>query len=177
MKETEKITGRVVVVLTNTVTGEKKVQVTNNIVTNAGDLYYAERGVNTAVPTNFTDGGGTFDGIMELYSGSSAAPDKANDRSDLATLAPSSGKAMDSTYPKLDDDDSDNTGAGAGVITYRVSYSTGEANATDIADVVITNPGPTSGEPLLMHAEFSGTFTKTSSDTLKVFVNHTMTGV
>ncbi len=169
----------VVAVLTDK-NGKTRTFQTRNIVTDAGDLYYAERGAAVAVPTNFVDGGGAFDGVMELYDNSPAnsAPAKGNDRSNLTgTLAPSSTKAMDATYPLVNDPDGDNTGAGTDVVTYRVSYTTGEANAADITDVIITNPTPGASEPLLMHAEFGAAFTKTSSDTLKVFVNHQLNGV
>ena len=47
------IKGLVVVVLTNVDTGEKRTYETKNIVTDAGDLYYAESGANEA-QTNFT---------------------------------------------------------------------------------------------------------------------------
>jgi hypothetical protein len=163
--------------LQNRKTGEKRTHVTKNIVTAAGDLHYAERLANV-IPTDFTDVAGDFDGILELYAGAqSASPDKANDRSDLADLVADSGQAMDSGYPKLDDDDSDNSGAGAGVLTYRVSYATGDANSADIDNLAITNPSPAADEPLLMHAEFDTPFEKTSDDTLKVFINHTLAGV
>jgi len=171
------ITGRVVVVLENQRTGEKRTYVSKNIVTDAGDLFYAERAVKTAVPTNFTDGSGDFDGIIELYNGASSAPAKGNDRSSLAGLVSGSGKALSATYPKLNDGDVDNTGAGADIVSYSTSYSKPEANAVGIADIVITNPSPGASEPLLMHAEFSPAFSKTSDDTLKVFVNHRMNGV
>jgi len=130
----------------------------------------------TPVPTNFTDVNGTFDRIMELYDGASGAPAKGNDRSHLVDLVTGSAKVIDSGYPTVNDADGDNAGAGTDVATYRVSYTTGEANASAIADVIITNPSPGASEALLMHAEFTP-FAKTSSDTLKVFVNHTFTGV
>lgn len=183
-KQKSKVLGRLVVVLENQKTGEKRVYTSKNIVTNAGDLYYAERGALlttgtpiSPVPTNFTDTNGVPDMIMELYNGASSAPAKGNDRSAMAGLVTGSAKAMDTGYPKVNDADSDNTGAGVDIITYRVSYLTSEANASNIADVILTNPTPGASEPLLMHAEFGAPFTKTSSDTLKVFVNHEMLGV
>lgn len=173
------VNSRVVVVLEDKATGEKRRFESKNIVTDAGDLYYAQRGVN-ATPTNFTTGA-TFDGIMELYTNAgtpNAAPGKANTRANLTgTIAPSSAKVIDATYPLVNDADGDNTGAGVDVVTYRTSYLTTEANAVDITDVIITNPSPGASEPILMHAEFGAAFTKTSSDTLKVFINHTMSGV
>ncbi len=182
-----RIKGTVVAVLTNIHTGEKRTFKTENIVTDAGDLYYAERGALlttgtpiSPVPTNFTDTNGVPDMIMELYDDTPAnnAPGKTNDRGDLlGTIAPSSAKAIDATYPQVNDGDADNTGAGVDIITYRVSYLTSEANAADTTDVILTNPSPGATEPLINHAEFTASFTKTSADTLKVFVNHEMLGV
>lgn len=172
------VRGFAVAVLESQTTGLRSFFRTRNLVTNAGDLFYAERGVAQTVPTNFTTAGGVFDGIMELYNGASPAPAKTDIRSTLVGLVSGSAKAMDATYPKLNDGDTDNPGpVGTDIITYRVSYTTAEANASAIADVIITNPSPAAGEALLCHFEFASTFTKTSSDTLKVFLNHTMNGV
>ena len=180
-KEPMRVINTKVVVVIERKDGTKETHESKNIVTNAGDLFYAERGVKTSIPTNFVDGSGDFDGIMELYSDAgtpNAAPAKGNDRSNLTgTLATGSAQAMDSTYPKVNDGDSDNTGAGTDIVTYRVSYATGDANLANISDVIITNPSPGASEALLMHAEFGSSFTKTSSDTLKVFVNHQLNGV
>ncbi len=170
--------GSIAVCLTNIHTGKKRIFEMKNIVTDAGDLYYAERsgGAPTPpTPTNFT-AALIFDGIMELYAGASAAPAKGNDRSAMVALVTASAKAMDATYPKINDDDTDNPGRAADIITYRVSYTTGEANNATIEDVIITNPSPGASEPILMQAEFT-TFAKTSSDTLKVWVNHQPLGV
>jgi len=181
------IRGNVVVVLENQITGKKRTYVSKNIVTDAGDLYYAERGALlttgtpiSPVPTNFTDTNGVPDMIMELYRNSPVnnAPDKAANRSDLlGTIAPSSAKVMDATYPLVNDPDGDNIGSDVDIITYRVSYLTSEANLADITDVILTNPSPGASEPVITHAEFPASFSKTSADTLKVFVNHRMNGV
>ena len=183
-KQKSKIKGRLVVVLTNVRTGVKRIFESKNIVTDDGDLYYAERGalltVGTPispVPSNFTDANGVPDMIMEMYDNSGGVPAKGNDRSDLGTIITGSAKAIDATYPQVNDGDGDNTGAGTDIITYRVSYTTGEANSAGIADVILTNPTPGASEPLIMHAEFGTPFEKTSSDTLKVFINHEMLGV
>ena len=175
--------GSVVAVLFDKYGNVKDHRHVKNIVTDAGDLYYAERGALlttgtpiSPVPTNFTDTNGVPDMIMSLFDGASAATDKANDYSDLVGLVTGSAKAMDSGYPKVNDGDSDNTGAGVDVVTYLVSYLTSEANSATIDDVILTNPSPGGSEPILMHAD-GLSVAKTSSDTLKVFVNHTMLGV
>lgn len=167
---------KVVVVLEDGSSGLKRTHVSKNIVTDAGDLFYAQRAVGTN-PNHFTDGAGVFDGIIEMYNGASASPAKGNNRSNLVGLVSGSAKAMTATYPKINDSDVDNTGAGVDIVTYSVSYSKVEANATNIADIIITNPSPGASEPLLMHAEFAAPFTKTSNDTLKVFINHTLNGI
>lgn len=181
------IEGRVCAILRDGYGVTQDVFETKNTVTDNGDLFYSYMASycvapsTTVVPDNlFTDNAtpSLFDGVMELYSGVTVAPSKSADRSGLTngTVAPSSEKAMDSGYPKRNDTDTDNTGKGTDVITYKVSYTTAQANATGIDDVVITNPSPGASENLLMWADGLGSFTKTSSDTLVVYVNHTMNG-
>ena len=179
------VRGQVVVVLTNTTTGKKRTYEARNLVTTPGSQYYAERGALLTsgtpigpVPSNFTDTNGVPDMVMELWSDAgtpNSAPAIGNDYDDmLGTLATGSSQAIDGTYPLVNDTgDADNTGDGPEVLTYRVSYATGDANLANISDVILTNPSPGAAEPLLMHAEFGAPFTKTSADTLKVFVNHT----
>lgn len=167
IKERLGVSGTVVIVLQNIFTLEKKIMRCKNIVTDAGDLHYAQRAVAESLTNAF--------GIMELGS-AGATPGKSSNRSNITTKIASSQKAFDGTYPKRNDDDADNTGAGVDIVTFRVSYTTGEANDAAIDRVFITNTSPGASEALLMYAEFTS-FAKTSSDTLKMFVNHTFTGV
>jgi len=151
-----------------------------NTVTNDGDRYYSYRGANEQ-PTDdyFTTGSAlAFDGIMELYKSVSAAPSKSAVRSGLTSgvLITGSDQSMDSNYPKSDDQDAANTGKDPDAITYKVTYATGDANDSGIDDVIITNPSPSAGDKMLMWADGLGSFTKTASDTLVVYVNHQMTG-
>ena len=178
--ETVGIKGTVVAVLTNTVTGEKKTVKVKNIVTNEGDRYYAERGALltpgatiSPVPLNFTDAFGAPDMEMSLFT-TGAAPTKSSVFNTPTSFVTGSTKAMDSGYPKTNDVDADNTGAAIDSVTYLVSYLTSEANGT-IDDVVLANPGAAGANPVLMHADGLAV-TKTSADTLKVFVNHNFLG-
>lgn len=179
--KTVQIRGLVCAVRKNEKTGIFEIHETENIVTNDGDLFYAERAaLLTAgtpigpVPTNFTDANGVPDMIMELYDNTGSAPGKASDRSTPGTII-GTGKVIDATYPQVNDGDADNTGAGTDIVTYRVSFTTAEVNGA-IDDVILTNPSPGASEPCIMHADGLAV-TKTSSDTLKVFVNHTFNGV
>lgn len=135
-----------------------------NVVTDDGDQYYAEA---AAGAPSWAVGG------MRLGT-DNTAPTKSD--TDVTSFLSGSGKAMDSGYPKTNDDDTDNTGAGADIVTWRVSYGTGEANGTGIVELAIVD-NITTPTKALAHALFSAGFDKTSSDTLKVFVNHTMNGV
>ncbi len=173
MNEKGTIKGLVVVVLTNVKTGKKYTYETINIVTDAGDLHYAERGASEA-PTNFTTG-------ASEYGTAGNAVTKGVDRSNaITTKTTGSLIEIDATYPTTADPDGDNTGSGADIVSWRFSYGTGDGNDTTIDRLTITNwAGGTPGasEPLLMYALFGSSFTKTASDTLKIFVNHTFTGV
>lgn len=137
----------------------------SNIVTDEGDKYYASGAIGT--PAWAVAG-------MRLGTGVTA-PGKAN--TDVVTFLAGSGKAVDAGYPKVSDDDTDNAAnAGVKVVTWRVSYGTAEANGTGIAELALVD-NITTPTKALNRALFTAAFDKTSSDTLKVFVNHTFAGV
>ena len=162
--------GRVIAILTNQDTGLVRVYETHNIITDAGDTYYAQRGA-AETPTN------AFDSLW-LGTSASSAPAKANDSDDL-TYITSTAKTVKSTYPKTNDTgDSDNTGDGVDVVTWTFEYATTDFIHSAITDGMIGVGAYGASEPALTHFEFSGgSFEKTSSDTLKVIINHTFTGV
>jgi len=162
-----RLRGEVLLILTNERTGEKRRIRSHNIVTDAGDVFVAQKHAGET-PTN------AF-GIMELGTAGDA-PSKGSNRSNMTTKVANSQKAFDSGYPKTNDDDPDNTGAGVDVTTRRVSYTTAEANAAAIDRLILTNVTPGASEPVLDYATMTAV-TKTSSDTLKVIVNITQNGV
>jgi hypothetical protein len=137
-----------------------------NIVTDAGDIFYAQQGANET-PTNVF-------GIHELAS--AGTPGKSANRSAFTFIA-NTQKAHTATYPKTNDGDADNTGAGTDVVSYLASYGKADFNHAAVSHGMITNTSPGASEPLLTGYAFSAPFEKTADDTLKVFVNHTMTGV
>jgi hypothetical protein len=63
------------------------------------------------------------------------------------------------------------------VRTSRASYSAASFNNSAITHAWITNPSPGSSEPLYTGFAWASSINKTSSDTLKVFHNATITGV
>ena len=161
------------IVKENQDTGEKTWYHAKNIVTNDGDLYYAQKSVGGTPTSDF----GGSDGRMELRTGS-ATPAKAHVYSDVTTPITASRKIKDGAYPKTADDDSDNTGSGADIVTWRTSWTTSDFNATAIIGGCfhVGGASPASGSKLLTHFSITS-FNKTASDTLKIFVNHTFNGV
>ena len=146
-----------------------------NLVTNDGDKYYAKQAYEEAHASNedFSDSTAR----IELQNPSSAdTPAKGDAYQQVSNPVTASRKAFDSNYPKTNDGDSDNTGSGVDVVTYLTSWTTSDFNATGIKGGCIhENASPVNATKLLTHFTISS-FDKTSSDTLKVFVNHTMNG-
>jgi hypothetical protein len=154
-----------------------------NIVTDDGNLYYAQRAALltvgatiSPVPTNFTDANGVPDMIMG-YGTAGNAPATTSDRSDITSISTGSELALDSGYPLTNDADGDNTGAGTTVCTYHREYAAGVGTDTGIDRVFLTNPSPGASEVLISYAVLSPSVNKAAGDTLKIFVNHTFLGV
>ena len=140
----------------------------HNIVTSAGDVYYSQMAAGVAVTNDFKGANSR----NEFRTG--ADTPAAGDTYDSVNGTQTGTKhALDATYPKCPDTDTDNTGLGTTTATYRYSYTTAEGNVTGIiGGSVFAVTSPTTGTPLLCHYSIS-TFDKTSSDTLKFYVNHT----
>ena len=158
--------GNILIILKNEKTGEERVIEGKNIVTNDGDAYYAQAACGETPDDDFSAGG------IRLGTGFTSA-DK--DDTDVDTEDSDGRLDIDAGYPKTDDDDSDNSGSGADIVTWRFSYATGEGNITDIDELAIVDD-KTTPTAALCHAQIDPAFTKTSSDTLKIFVNHTFNG-
>lgn len=137
----------------------------SNIVTNAGDLHYAQKGAGES-PTN------AF-GVHELAS--AGTPGKAANRSSFTPIA-STEKANTGGYPTTNDQDADNTGAGTDIVSFLATYAKADFNHAAITHGMMTNVTPGASEPILTGYAFAASFAKTADDTLKVFVNHEFTG-
>jgi len=103
------------------------------------------------------------------------APLKDDIHGDLANYIAGSSSIVVTGYPANGDTDPDNSGSGNAVISWRFSYAKGDFNSGVVQGVIVTT-SPTSDSELLTHFVFATTFTKTSDDTLVVFVNHTVLG-
>ena len=154
-----------------------------NIVTNDGDLYYAQSAV-AETPTSDFDGA---NGRLVLRNAAAAAtPAKTDTYNELNVsgtgaldAAATDYQALNATYPKTNDADGDNTGTGTDIVTWLYDWLTSELNTTGIVGggiVVKSADPPANADKLLNHFTIAS-FDKTSSDTLKMFVNHTINGV
>lgn len=160
------IAGSVLAIVTDEKTGRCRVHKTRNIVTDAGDIYYAQQGANETPTNNFTQ--------MEL--GSAGTPGKSATTSSF-TLIASTAKTVKATYPKTSDADADNTGDGADVVTWTFEWSAADFNHSAITHGWIVVSGHGAGAAILTGFAFAASFAKAATDTLKVIVNHTFNGV
>lgn len=176
------------VVLTKT-DGTKHWFYGKNIVTNDGDIYYAKRacGETPASNENFGAVSGGAGATCILQNPSSAdTVAKTDAYGQVSNPIVTSGAQKDCTsgYPKTNDSETDNTGRGTDVVTYKFSWTTSQIDTSSgnaITGGCIVDKAATLGSSvkILTHWNFSSpsSFHKTSTDTLTLYVNHTMNGV
>lgn len=158
------------VVLTNEKTGEVTVIPGRNLVTNAGDQWYAESAcaetptndfVNLYLATACSEGGGD--------------PTKTSNYSHF-TLHAGSEKAPTGGYPKSDDDDGDNTGAGVDIVSWAYAYGTGDGPFVAVTHSFISVVTASGSDPILNGYKWGAAWGKDASTSAKVFANHEMLG-
>lgn len=152
---------------------------THNIATDIADQFYAEKAVGDTPTNDFLNANNR----CEL--GNDSTPDpiaKGDTYSDLDIPITASRQTITATYPKVSDDDTDNTGGGADIVSWDYGWTisdfdTDAANNVQAGVIHLGGASPVGGTVLLSHYNFSVSFEKTSDDTLKVFHNHRMNGV
>jgi hypothetical protein len=176
----------VVLVVKDAATGKviRREEVGPNIVTTYGDKYYAQRGAGTLSGNSVTR---TFSAGMMVVAQSFqiAVPGKTSTFRQFTGIATTlTGRQLfDSGYPKTADSDTDNTGRTADAVTYKRTYSTTQANYVIKALGVCqrnVSSGSSAGLRELLSAKtlsVAQQITKTGSQTLVVYVNHTFQGV
>ena len=150
-----------------------------NEVTNDGEIGYANEAASEAPSAN-EDFFATAASRMQLANPSSqnsiVATDKWEQVDTTAKAIAGSNKVYDAAFPKRNDGDGDNTGAGVDIVSFLTSYTTGDFNdgGTTIKNfAILDNASPVDGSLLLTHGQITA-FNKTSTDTLKFFINHEM---
>jgi len=191
-KHRAKVRENILLILSDAATGRvEKVVEAHNIVTNEGNRYYAQRSAGeTPVQTFQTFGGATRSKLAVAKSYRRTEPSSGGTRTwgdfvfSVGGVKDFTGaKTVDATYPRTSDPDTDNTGAGTTIVTWRRSYTTAQANFTiralGIARIGATTTATATLRQLLNYVTLlaSQYIQKTSSQTLKAFVNHTFLGV
>ncbi len=150
----------------------KQFDYTHNLVTNDGEIFYAKQGAGETPSANEDFATGFFDMSTTAYTEAETDTYNEYDVSGTGSITGSI-QAFTSGYPKTNDTgDADNTGDGTDVVSYAVNYSAASWNDTDIEQGAIhDNATPVTASKILCVFSFTS-FAKTSSDTLKVFVNH-----
>jgi hypothetical protein len=137
-----------------------------NLITDDGDLHMAEL-LAGQTPTN------TFNTCV-LGTGSVAAA--KTDTYDDVTPILGSEKAASSGYPRTNDTDPYNSGAGADICTYKFEWSESDFNNSAIREGCITVTSPTTGSKLFNRWVWSASFEKASDATMTLYVNIEITG-
>lgn len=146
----------------------------HNLITDDGDLYYAQQAAGESPTNDFS----SANGRQELGNGTQGTPNKTNTYSALIGPVTASRKIIDATYPKTNDGDSDNTGSGVDIVTWLTSWTKADFNSVGLSGGVVHNAAgsPAGGSVLLTYWTITA-FDKTADDTLKVFINHEFRGV
>ena len=157
----------------------------SNLVTNDGDIYYAKRAVPTYVNVTNENFGTSACVLQNPASADTIAKTDAYGQVSSPITTTGAVRGLTATYPLTNDQDSDNTGASADAISYRFDWATNQIDTsagnpiTGGAIYDVSQTTPVSATKILTHWNFTSpaTFHKTSTDTLKLFVNHTFNGV
>lgn len=162
------ITGAVTLELRGPNGDVKERRVCKNLITDAGDLYYATKNIVGISPANAT--APTAASGMKLGTGTTAAA-KSGAGSALVTYLTASNQAFDATYPMTS-----NLGAGLGVTAkYQVTYAAGTATNSALTEAVIVNDAGTNATSTAANTISRLVFTainKGASDTLTVSWEH-----
>ena len=150
----------------------KEFDYTHNLVTDDGEIFYAKQGAGETPATNENFASGSFDMGTTAYTEAEGDTYNEYDVSGASSISGSI-QTFTSGYPKTNDTgDTDNTGDATDAVSYAVNYAAAAWNDTDVEQGCIhNNSSPVSATKLLSVFSFTS-FAKTSSDTLKVFVNH-----
>lgn len=156
----------------------------SNLVTNDGDIFYAKQAAEET-PASNEDFKTSACVLQNPSSADTIAKTDAYGQVTDPITTTGAVRGLTATYPKTADSDSDNTGASADAISYRFDWATNQIDTsagnpiTGGAIYDVGQTSPVSATKILTHWNFTSpaTFHKTSTDTLKLFVNHTFNGV
>jgi hypothetical protein len=148
--------------------GVTETHVTNNIVTNDGDIYYAQLATGTAVTDDFA----AATARMRLGTGTTT-PTKTD--TDLTTIISGAATPIEASFPAVGDASTGNSGGGADIATWKYIFLPAAfSNAAVAEGAIVDAASPTAA---LCHFLFAAPFAKGSTQTLTIFVNHQFNGI
>ncbi|MEE4258949.1 MAG: hypothetical protein V2I62_04260 [Bacteroidales bacterium] len=162
----EKVTAKTTIITVLEENGKKTVWENHNLITNDGDLFMAEL-LAGETPT---------DAFINCVLGTGAVAAAKTDDYDSITPISGSNKAPSAGYPKTNDTDADNTGAGADICTWKYEWTTGDFNNAAVREGCITIASPGVGSNIFNRWVEDAAYEKSSSATLTQYVNVTITG-
>jgi len=143
-----------------------------NLITDAGDLYYASKAIVAIAPAS--PSAPTAMSGMKLGTGTTAVA-KNSTGAALVTYLSGSNLAFDATFPSTS-----NLGAGLGVnAVYKTTWPAGTATNSAITECVICNDAATNATSTAANSASRVVFTavnKGASDTLAITWNHKFLG-
>ena len=146
--------------------GSKKTWENHNLITNDGDLHMAEKLAGETPSVAFVN--------CVLGTGSTAA-NKTDDYDDMTPIS-GSNKAPSSGYPRTNDTDTDNTGRGVDICTFKYVWATGDFNNAAVREGCITIASPEAGSKVFDRWVEGSAYEKSASATLTQYVNIEITG-
>jgi hypothetical protein len=143
-----------------------------NLITTAGDEYYAKKGITGISPAN--PSAPTAASGMKLGTGTTAAA-KSGAGAALVTYITASNNLFDSTFPSA----AAVGGDGGWNATYKTSWAAGDVTNSAITEVVIVNDAATDATSTAANTysrAIIATVNKGASDSLAITWNHKMLG-
>ena len=151
----------------------KQEQLVDNLITDAGDLYYAGKAITGISPAN--PSAPTAMSGMKLGTGTTAAA-KSGAGAALVTYISGSNNPFDASFPATQ-----NLGAGLGVNgQYKTTWAAGDVTNAAITEAVIVNDAATDATSTAANTSHRVVFTainKTASDSLVITWNAKFLGV
>jgi len=142
--------------------GRRQIFEGRNVLCDFGDIYVAQMFAGDTPDDDFAAGG------LKLGTGVTGPLETDTD---IETYVAASYKTIKATYPKQNDADANNGGAGVKVCTFAYFYDQAEVNVANINEYAICTDVAAPPDGILNHGHFSAAFTKIATQTLTVFVN------
>jgi len=155
-----------ILLLKNHKTGKSVLIPGKNIITTAGDVYYAQRSVGETPTNDFAN--------LYLATSGPATTAKADNYGSFGGITGQ--KAPTAGYPKTDCDDADNTGDGVNVVTWMYEYTTGDGPFVDITHSFIAEASAGETDPILNSYKWGASWSKDGNTSAKIFANHQVAG-